>query len=555
MDRLDELFGENMVYEQQDPEVQEEDEWASLDDPGVQAEPLEELHTFEEDRPEESLKEEDLYLLTADDRLRELGMEPCAARWVSMNVEERRQIYRKLVDLRDQSQEFYHLTVDAAFLLNSKLVFRKCHERCREHHTKDAVQTAFSDFWSYARMHWKEYDPEKSLFTSYLNLAYHKVASTASIDMFKISDSKHYAMRKIARAEAQIMQETGTNRVDDVVLRIKTGVTSKMIKQYREYRQVMSPAELNTNLKITESFSSGKRHLKSPESVVLEDELTQKLTNRIYVLLRKKTERRIALLGLGLTDAGQMAPTQMAIMYHWKKQDTISSWLRIRNILQNDPEVCEMFDFETNNRRKTLKGVQIERLDEIEQINGLEEETEIVGETDLPQTEESESDEKNEIIINANAVSSAELDEIPADIPSVDLGENALPEGENVRKKKDGRKKELMHVQQEKDKEFDLTETKKHFSEEVSAYEVMEMETEEENEALERRMASILKLYEAAEELNIVSDMYFVSYRDTQENVIKQMKENGQKRERISRKLPLLRRILEDLDELEGLEA
>ena len=108
-----------------------EDEWSALDGNAEDEGDLDELTGFQEEASEETPAELDMYLVTADDKLKELGLEPCAFRWSRMSQEERRQVYLKLAELRDRDEKYFNLTADCAFLLNSRLVFGKCHQRCR----------------------------------------------------------------------------------------------------------------------------------------------------------------------------------------------------------------------------------------------------------------------------------------------------------------------------------------------------------------------------------------------------------------------------------------
>ena len=535
-----------------------EDEWSALDGNAEDEGDLDELTGFQEEASEETPAELDMYLVTADDKLKELGLEPCAFRWSRMSQEERRQVYLKLAELRDRDEKYFNLTADCAFLLNSRLVFGKCHQRCRGDHTVEAVQTAFSDFWSFAREHWGKYDPKKSLFSSYLSMGFYKVSSTTAMNVVKMSASKHYNMGLLARAEQQIMQETGVERVDDVALRMKTGISPTMIKQYREYQQVMRPAELDVNMKMTESFSAGKRHLMSPERIAQEDDLIQKFQKKVMEILRTKREKRIAMLVLGLTDCGRMTPKEVAYMMHLGTADVQAEWLRIRSILQKDPDIRELLEHQETDGRKEVKTVQVERSGDLDLIAGQEDGQAVSAGSLVPENYRPGRKRKKPL----EAVSSVNMDRAPERIPVIDLNAAVL-DSEALKRKEPVGKPGIPAVSPAPVKPAATPETQKfdyafvirNISAEIAEFEAQEAIMNESGKELEERMSNIQKLYEAAAALNVTQDAFFVNFRGTQETVMRQMQENGRLHEKIGRRLPVLKQVLEGLQELERMDA
>ena len=570
MGKMNTFHGRESDPEAEDPVALADDEWSILDGDGENDANLDELRGFQEDAREEEPGELDMYLATADDKLRELGLEPCAFRWSKMPQEERRKVYLKLAELRDRDEKYFNLTADCAFLLNSRLVFGKCHQRCRGDHTVEAVQTAFSDFWSFARDHWGKYDPKKSLFSSYLSMGFYKVSSTTAMNVVKMSASKHYNMGLLARAEQQIMQETGVERVDDVALRMKTGISPTMIKQYREYQQVMKPAELDVNMKMTESFSAGKRHLMSPERIAQEDDLIQKFSRKVDEILRTKREKKTAKLILGLTDCGRMTPKEVAYMMHLGTTDVAADWLRIRSILQKDPDIRELLEHQETDGRKEVKTVQIERSGDLDLIGAGEGRQ--VRSGDLQPVIPAEARKRRKPV---EAVSSVTMDTPPARIPVIDLNAAVLdseemkrrdPEKTSPAETAEGKKNPggrprktpapaLPPVQAAEKPKFDYAFAIRNISEEIAEFEAQEAIISESGKELEEKMANIQKLYEAAAALNVAQDSFFINFRGTQETVMKQMQDHGRMQERIEKRLPILKQILAGFQELEHIDS
>ncbi len=291
----------------------------------------------------------------ADDLLVSIGMEPCAQCWVQPSFkEDRERIMRKLVELRDTSEEYAKITGDIAFFLNAPFLLGKSNQLKdnQSNNWANAIFTSFNTFYMEASHSWRTYNPDKATYTTYMDHLSHKVRYQSKENPEEYDTNRIYIYKKLEKFEQEITSAAAVSGNElKTRLHIKSRYSMTIIDGYMQWKIQKTPVSIDAdnspvaNLPISAEQKSGKSHLRSPEESAIENDKVESFISRV--------EEMIA--GNMFPDHGKSGSVRELVRQIAYGNDPSASkiarelgiskeWPRIKQKLRSDPILCRIME-------------------------------------------------------------------------------------------------------------------------------------------------------------------------------------------------------------------
>ena len=312
------------------------------------------LNDVEEDKYSDNSTDNDInkqYNDWADGCLLECGLEPCAREWISMSLEKRQEITKKLVEIRDNNlddKRMVNQTGNALFFLNIKFFLSVCHRKVQKHSSggqdyKDKIESALNDIWEFCSSHWLTYNPDKATYTTYMSPAQWKVSGFAvGSATERLSEQTANKFSQIRRAENKLARITGQEVVSDLLLQTETGFPQKVINDYRTWCKSTKSKQLDENMPASKVQLEKAEYMRNPEDLVTERNQRELVLARIKALFPDMDEKDLEIVKLK-AGLGTTANTEsIASMLEVSKERVSSVWNKVRTKLQKDREISAL---------------------------------------------------------------------------------------------------------------------------------------------------------------------------------------------------------------------
>lgn len=348
---------DDLKQDVQEEDAEKSDEYDVFEDSDDIAEDYDEdieLNDVDEGKYSDNSTDNDInkqYNDWADGCLIECGLEPCAREWISMSLEKRQEITKKLVEIRDKNiddKKIVQQTGNALFFLNIKFFLSVCHRKVQKHSSggqdyKDKIESALNDIWEFCSSHWLTYNPDKATYTTYMSPAQWKVSGFAvGSATERLSEQTANKFAQIRKAENKLAKMTGQEAVSDLLLQTETGFPQKVINDYRTWCKSTKSKQLDENMPASKVQLEKAEYMRNPEDLVTEKNQRELVLSRILALFPDIDEKDLEIIKLK-AGLGTTANTEsIASMLDVSKERVSSVWNKVRTKLQKDREISAL---------------------------------------------------------------------------------------------------------------------------------------------------------------------------------------------------------------------